>query len=101
MTHLEDLKPGQRITGIIPDQAVTIVEIKRHGSTAVELFYKRADGVAGTQLLFRADEPRLTVEQPGRKWTFIADGELFRLAAEAYRIHLAHSSTRSWLSIPP
>jgi superfamily II DNA or RNA helicase len=90
MTSLEDLKPGLKITGILPDQAVTIVDVKWHGSTAVELFYKRADGQPGTQLLFRDDEAKLQIAESRRAWSFSADGNLFRLVAEAYRIHLAH-----------
>ena len=90
MTTLEDLKPGIRIKGIVPNQAVSVVEVKWHGSTAVELFYKRADGQPGNQLLFRNDEPKLEIVQTRQKWSFNADGDIFRLVAEAYRIHLAH-----------
>ncbi|GIK39569.1 MAG: RNA helicase [Chloroflexota bacterium] len=90
MAQLEDLKPGVKVKGIVPGQTVSIVDVKWHGSTAVELFYKRADGQPGTQLLYRTDEAGLEVGQPHRTWHFSADGELFRLVAEAYRIHLAH-----------
>jgi hypothetical protein len=90
MAKLEDLKPDTRVIGIIPGQTVSIVDVKWHGSTAVELFYKRADGQAGTQLLFRDDEPNLEIAETRRAWRFNADGDLFRLVAEAYRIHLAH-----------
>jgi hypothetical protein len=41
MTSLEDLKPGLKVTGILPDQSVTIVDVKWHGSTAVELLQAR------------------------------------------------------------
>jgi hypothetical protein len=37
MTSLEDFKPGLKVTGILPDQSVTIVDVKRHGSTALGL----------------------------------------------------------------
>jgi superfamily II DNA or RNA helicase len=90
MAKLEELKAGQQITGIIPHQSVTIVDVKWHGRDAVELFYKRADGRPGTQLLFRQDEASLTVSAAGRTWSFAGDGDRFRLVAEAYRIHLAH-----------
>ena len=90
MSQLEDLKPGVKVTGIIPQQSVTVVEIKWHGSTAVELFYKREDGQPGNQLLYRNDESKLDIVHSDKKWNFNADGDLFRLAAEAYRIHLAH-----------
>jgi len=90
MAQLEDLKPGVRVKGIVPGQEVSVVDIKWHGSTAVELFYKRVDGQPGTQLLFRNDEANLEIVQTQRAWQFNANGERFRLAAEAYRIHLAH-----------
>jgi hypothetical protein len=59
MTSLEDLKPGLRVTSIIPEQSVTMVDVNWHGPTAVELFCKRIDGKPGAQLLFRDDEPKL------------------------------------------
>jgi superfamily II DNA or RNA helicase len=90
MVKLEELKPGCKINGIIPQQPVIVVDVKWHGSVAVELFYKRADGQTGSQLLYRRDEPNLEVVGGKRFWDFNAEGDLFRLAAEAYRIHLAH-----------
>ena len=90
MAKLEDLKPGVGVKGIIPQQTVSVVDVRWHGSAAVELFYKRADGQPGTQLVFRNEESNLEIVDAGRVWRFDADGELFRLAAEAYRIRLAH-----------
>ena len=48
MVRLEDINPGMRVNGIIPNQSVTVVDVKWHGSTAVELFYKRPDSQPGT-----------------------------------------------------
>jgi len=90
MALLEDLKPGVKVKGIIPEQVVTIVEVKWHGSTAIELFYKRPDGQPGTQLLYRDNENTLEIVHSKRSWSFNADGDIFRLVSEAYRIHLAH-----------
>ncbi len=90
MAKLEDLKPGLKVEGIVPGQGVSVVDVKWHGTTAVEVFYKRADGRPGTQLLYRHDEPGLEIAPARQVWRFNADGELFRLVAEAYRIHLAH-----------
>lgn len=90
MAKLEDLTPGVQVKGIIPQQNVTVIDVKWHGNIAVELFYKRADGQPGTQLLYREDEPKLDVQRMGRTWIFNTDGETFRLISEAYRIHLAH-----------
>ncbi len=90
MAKLEDLKPGVKVKGIVPHQSVTVENIKWHGSTAVELFYKRADGQPATQLLYRNDETNLAVIEAKRTWSFDTDGHTFRQVAEAYRIHLAH-----------
>jgi SNF2 family DNA or RNA helicase len=90
MARLEDLKPGAIVNGILPQQSVTIVDITWHGTAAVEITYKRADGEARNQLLYRSDEDNLTISQSRHKWEFTADGDTFKLTAEAFRIHLAH-----------
>ncbi|MCB0211834.1 MAG: DEAD/DEAH box helicase, partial [Anaerolineae bacterium] len=90
MTKLEELKPGVHLTGIVPGQTVSVVDVKWIGSTAVELLYKHADGRPAGQLLYRADEAHLEIVTAARTWQFNADGYLFKLVAEAYRIHLAH-----------
>lgn len=90
MAKLEDLRSGVTVAGIVPNQSVTIVDTKWHGSIAVELVFKYDNGQPGTQLIFRADEARLELVQAGHRWGSGGDGNLFRLSAEAYRIHLAH-----------
>lgn len=42
------------------------------------------------QLLFRSDETKLSFAMAGRPWSFEADADSFKLAAEAYRINVAH-----------
>jgi Zn-dependent peptidase ImmA (M78 family) len=42
------------------------------------------------RVLFRTDEANLSLADAGRPWAFDAPGEEFKLAAEAYRISLAH-----------
>ena len=76
--------------GILPDELVTVVNAQWFGDSAIELTYKDASGKPANQLLFRHDEPRLEVVEQGRPWSFDGDGALFRLAAEAQRIRLAH-----------
>lgn len=90
MVTLDDLKPGLRLHGILPGQAVTVVNIDWHGDQAVTLIYKRADGQPQTRVLYRRDEHELELAPAPQSRPFDADGALFRLAAEAYRIHLAH-----------
>ena len=66
MVKLEDLKEGANVKGILPQQAVTVVDVKWLGETAVELVYKRPDGQTGNQLLYHSDEPRLEIVDTGQ-----------------------------------
>ena len=90
MLHLEDLKRGARITGIVPQEAVTVVDVHWIGSTAVELTYKTPAGQVANQLLYRDSEPTLALVAAGVPWAFDSDGALFRLVSEAHRIRLAY-----------
>jgi superfamily II DNA or RNA helicase len=90
MTRLEDIKKGTILKGILPETSVTVVDVKWHGSDIVELTYKDASGRPDNQLLYRSDESRIEVITPGRLWSFDCDGNLLKLASEAYRINLAY-----------
>jgi SNF2 family DNA or RNA helicase len=87
---LDALTPDTLVTGIVPNAAVVVVRVQWHGSDALTLTYRAPDGRVAEQLLFRHDEPRLTIAQQGRPWSLDADGALYRLAAEAHRIRLAY-----------
>lgn len=87
---LEQLTPNTSVRGITPDASVTVVSVEWHGSDAVTLFYRAADGRVGNEVLYREDEARLSVVDVGRPWSFDGDGADFRLVAEAHRIRLAH-----------
>jgi SNF2 family DNA or RNA helicase len=89
-TRLEDLTPGARVLGIIPAHAVTVVQVEWHGTQALTLTYRDDGGRVDHQLIYRANEAALQVDEPGRAWSFDGDGKLFRLASEALRIRLAH-----------
>lgn len=90
MSKLEDLRANASVRGILPDALVTVVTVQWFGSEALELTYKAPSGKVGSELLYRHDEPRLTVVEEGRPWSFDGDGAEFRLVAEAHRIRLAH-----------
>jgi len=89
MTDLADLTVGALVRGIL-DRPVRIVQLEWHGSDALTLTYTDESGRPGQELLYRDDEPRLTVEGQGRAWSMDADGHLFRLVSEAKRISLAY-----------
>ena len=52
--------------------------------------YKTPDGRLLERMLFRTDEANISLAEAGRPWAFDAPGADFKLAAEAYRINLAH-----------
>jgi SNF2 family DNA or RNA helicase len=90
LASLEDIKPNCAIRGILPSGVVTVVSVQWFGSDAIELTYKDATGRVGNELLYRDREADLEIVEEGRPWSFDGDGALFRLVAEAQRIHLAH-----------
>jgi superfamily II DNA or RNA helicase len=91
MARLDDLTKGALARGVLADRAVKVVDVEWHGSNAITLtFTDESTGKPGQELLYRDDEPRLSIEQGGRAWSMDADGSLFRLVSEAKRISLAY-----------
>jgi SNF2 family DNA or RNA helicase len=90
MARLEDLTPGAVVTGLVGNRPVTVVAAEWHGTAALTLTYRDDANRRNSELLYRADEPRLTVEEAGKAWSLSADGSLFRLVSEARRIQLAY-----------
>jgi superfamily II DNA or RNA helicase len=90
MARLEDLTREASVRGVLPDALVTVVDVKWHGSSVVELTYKDAAGRLGNELLYRHREPTLEIAATGRPWSFDGDGGMLRLVSEGYRIRLAY-----------
>ena len=90
MARLEDLTRGASVKGIRPDALVTVVDVRWHGSSVVELTYKDAPGRLGNELLYRHREPTLEIASVGKPWSFDGDGAMLRLVSEAHRIRLAY-----------
>jgi len=90
MAKLEDLKRNTQVKGLNPSGLVTILNVQWHGSDVVELTYRDISGKDNSELLFRDREIDLEVTEAGTPWAFDSDGELFRLASEAYRIRMAY-----------
>jgi hypothetical protein len=91
VARLEELTKGAVVCGVFGDRRLRIVDVTWHGSTAITLTYTdELTGRAGQELLYRDDEPRLSVEQAGRAWSMDGDPRHFRLASEARRISLAY-----------
>src|SRR3989441_417023 len=90
MALLEELAPGVLVKGLLPGGAVTIISVKRHGSIGVELVYKESGGNAGSRWVKSEGIGHLEIAPAGWPWSFDAEGALFRLTSEAYRIRLAY-----------
>ena len=90
MALLEELAPGVLVKGLLPAGSVTIISTKRHGSIGIELVYQDAGGNLGSELLYSDSMANLEIVPAGLPWSFDADGGLFRLTSEAYRIRLAY-----------
>jgi hypothetical protein len=70
---------------------VRIVTTEPVGDNALTVYYKTAGRQTFVErMLFRTDEAKLSLAEAGRPWAFDAPGEEFKLAAEAWRINLAH-----------
>ncbi len=90
MLKLEQIQKNAAVFGIEPYQVVRIVTTEPVGENALTVYYKTSDGKLLERMLFRTDEANLSIAEAGRPWAFDAPGEDFKLAAEAYRISLAH-----------
>ncbi|MEJ5270143.1 MAG: helicase-related protein, partial [Hydrogenophilus sp.] len=90
MLKLEEIQKNAAISGLEPGQVVRIVATEPVGDNALTVYYKTADGRVLERMIFRTDETKLSLAEAGRPWAFDAPGEEFKLAAEAYRINLAH-----------
>jgi len=90
MLKLEDIKKNASVVGVEPGQIVRIVTTEPVGDNALTVYYKTAEGRLLERILFRTNEVNLSLAEAGRPWPFDANGEDFKLAAEAWRINLAH-----------
>jgi len=78
------------LSGLSPSLSRTVVATEFVGDHALTVYYKTIEGVVLERMHFRTDEPTLFLAEAGRPWAFDASGQDFKLAAEAFRIHLAH-----------
>lgn len=90
MLKLTDIRKDAVLKGIAPGHAVKIVSVEPIGEDAVTVYYRDAAGQLAERMLFRSDEAALEIQEEGRPWSLDGNGARFKLAAEAYRIHLAH-----------
>src|SRR3984893_15035554 len=89
MQTFEDIKPGCRLRGLAPAGIAEVVQVAGFGPDALNIVF-RADGRVGERLVYRGEESSFEFLEAGRNYAFDADGDLLRLASEAYRIRLAY-----------
>lgn len=90
MTRLEDITVNSQIRGLVANDTVTIKHVQMFGDQALEVTYADSGGRTASQLIYRDQEANLELVTQSRPLSFVADGSLFRLAAEANRIRLAY-----------
>ncbi|MCX4151758.1 MULTISPECIES: helicase-related protein [Paraburkholderia] len=90
MLKLEAVTKNTLLTGIEPDQIARVMSVEPAGEDAIAIVYKTGDGRLGERMILRDEEASIALAEVGRPWGFDASGEDFKLAAEAYRISLAH-----------
>lgn len=90
MARLEDITVGSSVSGLASQEAVTVVAVKWYGTAVLEVTFKDGKGRLASQLIYRENEDGIEILNNHLPWSFDADGNLLRLASEAYRINLAH-----------
>ncbi|MDR0663567.1 MAG: DEAD/DEAH box helicase, partial [Spirochaetaceae bacterium] len=88
--NLQDIKPGDRLKGITPNEIVQIISIQSYGDDATGLVYRKGDNSLGQQIVYAADRDKISLETGNLLWKFDACAAQVRLVSEAYRIKLAH-----------
>jgi superfamily II DNA or RNA helicase len=87
--RLDELNERMRLRGFVPDRDVTVVAIERHGYGSATVTYRDTEGRLGERVV--TTEDMLAVQEASElRWTFDADGSMFRLASEARRMKSAH-----------
>jgi len=89
MAKLEELTQGARVRGLTPHGVATVRAVEWFGDQGIRVTYEPEEGGVAQLLLYRDDEPRLSLDAKARAWSFDADPGLFRLVSEAQRIKLA------------
>ena len=89
MALAEELVPGAIVKGLLLAGSATLISVKWHG-TACTVVYQDVSGNVDRTLLYPDAITALDIVSAGLPWSFDADGALYRLASEAYRIRLAY-----------
>jgi hypothetical protein len=83
MSELEDLTRGAAACGILPDCLATVIYVRAHGSSAVQIAYQDAGGRPNAVPPYWNCQSTLEFRETGRPWGFDGDGNVFHPTAEA------------------
>jgi len=90
MIELQELKPGVRVKGIVPNAVVTVQAVKPIASGIHQITYTLPTGASTTHAIFETDFHKYEAAGDEIPWSFKGDPSMFRLGVEAKRISLAH-----------
>ena len=82
-----DIKGGQILQGIV-NEPVTVISVSLYGESACQLVYRKSDGSINEEILYSGDN--IEVVESSSKRSYSADGDIFKLVAEAKRIKQAY-----------
>jgi superfamily II DNA or RNA helicase len=85
---LEELVPGLRVAGLVPQETVQVIFAQPYGTDTVEVTFKSFSGAISQRVLFRKDEAGLSMTHAGSR-PFDGDPADFQIVAEAQRLDLA------------
>ena len=88
--QITDISEGQKLNGVVPGIVVEVLSIGSSSPDAVNIIYETATGNMGRRTIYTIDAPDISKVVAGQWWTFSESPENFKMAAEAYRIRLAH-----------
>ena len=89
MIDLGAIEAGKRYSGIRADGEVTVIVVERNGQSSATVTYRDGDGRLDERVV-TADDASNIEEVSSRRWSFDADGAMFRLASEARRMKYAY-----------
>lgn len=89
LAGFNEISEGLRYSGIVAGDDVTVLAVTVHGPTSASLVYRGTTGLLG-ECVLSLDQLSDVSLVADRRWTFDADGAMFRLASEARRMKWAH-----------
>ena len=85
---LEEIKVGDRIEGLVPDQIATIIQTVPIGDDALTLYYSTPSKPIEQQVIYREDAERIHPAGGKGGYLFDAPADRFKLGLEALRLSL-------------